>query len=145
MVQGRSNKIISMIKWLRTSRSLIKNSLSLSELRPCLQQVMLMCPRNVGTSQVTSSLGINWWEWQAGGADQAADPADPVVGVPSRGWRRRPRQAGPGSRVQGSGFRVQGAGFRVQGSGSGGWGLADGGVSIKDSAETWSGSEESSY
>ena len=33
MAQGRSTKIISMIKWLRTGRSLMKNSLSLSVYR----------------------------------------------------------------------------------------------------------------
>ena len=30
MAQGRSTKIISMIKWIRTSRLSIKNSLSLT-------------------------------------------------------------------------------------------------------------------
>ena len=34
MAQGRSTEIITMIKWIRTSRLSIKNSLSLLGLRP---------------------------------------------------------------------------------------------------------------
>ena len=47
MVQGRPTKIISMIKWIRTSRLSIKNSLSLSQVAHRdlkLENVMLASP-----------------------------------------------------------------------------------------------------
>ena len=50
MAQGRSTKVISMIKWVRTSRLSVKNSLSLAPM--CL---------GFGGSRLGLGLGVRVW------------------------------------------------------------------------------------
>jgi len=94
MAQGRSTKIISMIKWIRTSRLSVKNSLS--------------CAAAAPPSPTAPGLAFKVWRlafgvWRLGNGD----------------WGLGSRVEGGGLRVEGLVFGVEGGGLRVEGLGFG--------------------------
>ena len=131
--------INTMIKWIRTSRLSIKNSLSDGDHRlevrrgPQLHRHDLRGGPRPFHQKSTRPLAINLSAlfshvtpqnlgrtkpsqsavWHTRG--RTGTPSSPSTGF--RVWGSGFRVRGSGFRIQGSGLRVQGSGFRVQGSG----------------------------